>query len=96
MLRAMIEMAKMLGLGPDQQQQDEAIPGQEEAMPGQEDAMAGASAEQDPNQQEGDAPQGEADGHPDYGNLFPKHPDNGGSPQGESEDPKPPGQLASR
>lgn len=71
MLRAMISMAEMLGLG---QETEESVVGGPVDQAGE--------AEIDPTE----------DGHPDYGNLFPKHQENGGSaatPGGAaSNDPK--------
>lgn len=68
MLKAMIEMAKMLGLGPDKAAQQEAMPGEQpqQAAPGDDNPGTGEVED-------------ETDGHPDYENLFPQHPEQGGA-----------------
>ncbi len=86
MLRAMIEMCKMLGLGGESvnnagetvESPDIQSP-QESVLEGQMDTASHGMPDtetNDPYAQD----EIESDGHPDYDNLFPAHPESGGGP----------------
>lgn len=90
MLRAMIEMCKMLGLNQDMPSPS----GVDEPIVDTQNQAADPEASYEAQMtQPGDQPMGgpgsaEQDGHPNYANLFPPHPDG----KDGSNAPKPPGQ----
>lgn len=98
MLRAMIEMCKMLGLDQDAAAEESGVMGPEGKI--DEPIFHPENQVEDPEtsyeaqmSHPGDQPMGgpdsaEQDGHPNYANLFPPHPDG----KDGTSDPKPPGQ----
>jgi len=85
MLKAMIEMAKLLGLDQDQAAEPSGVleSPQESALDGQMNTPSAGMPESEANDSYAQA-DAEADGHPNYDNLFPAHPESGGG----SNDPK--------
>jgi hypothetical protein len=92
MLRAMIEMCKMLGLDQDQaiapsgvvEESPNTASPVESTLQGQQDTPSAGMPSSPPNDPYGEGEQESNDGHPDYNNLFPTHPESGGG----STDPK--------
>lgn len=94
MLRAMIEMAKLLGLDREQAAAPSGVVEQPENRVADPDATFGTPENHAGVKPIGGPESAQQDGHPNYANLFPTHPDAGEQkgPEDASNDPKPMGQ----
>jgi hypothetical protein len=102
MLKAMIEMAKLLGLDKEAEEQStqgseqEASPEEVPQEEGDYNNLFPEHPDHSGDEQHTESGSVAEQGQPNYNDLFPAHPDNGGKPQGKPTDPKFKGQLASR